>query len=220
VERDAFLARVAAAARTAQLPAHPDLDPGLLVADLAPVDLVDLFSSRVAEVDGVVHRPASEDDVGALVLEIAMSHDASSFMAWDEAELGVEGVAAHLVAAGLREVSGVVPKDGRLEHQTGYMDLSLGVTGAEAGFAESGTVVVRSGPGRPRMASVVPLVHVVLLGVDRIHRSLTHWMAREGLDVAAAANVVAITGPSKTADIEQNINVGVHGPRHVHLILV
>ncbi len=79
-------------------------------------------------------------------------------------------------------------------------------------------MVVRSGPGRPRMASVVPLVHVALLRVDRIHRSLTHWMA--GRDVASAANVVAITGPSKTADIEQNINVGVHGPRHLHVILL
>lgn len=218
MERDAFLARVAAAVETARLPAHPDLDPGLLVADLVPVDLVELFSRRVEEVDGVLHRPASVDEVGALVLKIARSYDASSFMAWDEAELGVAGVAEHLVTAGLRQVSGVVPEVGRLEHQTGYMDLSLGITGAEAGFAESGTVVVRSGPGRPRMASVVPLVHVALLRVDRIHRSLTHWMA--GRELAAAANVVAITGPSKTADIEQNINVGVHGPRHVHLILV
>lgn len=218
MERDAFLARVAAVAGTARLPVHPDLDPGLLVADLAPVDLVEMFSSRVAEVDGVVHRPASGDEVGALVLEIARSHDASSFMAWDEAELGVTGVAAHLLEGGLREVSGVVPVDGRLEHQTGYLDLSLGVTGAEAGFAESGTVVVRSGPGRPRMASVVPLVHVAVLRVDSIHRSLTHWVT--GGDVSSAANVVAITGPSKTADIEQNINVGVHGPRHLHVILL
>ncbi len=218
MEREAFLARVAAAGASPRLPVHPDLDPGLLVADLAAVDLVELFSSRVAEVDGVVHRPGSVDDVAALVFGIARSHEASSFMAWDEAELGVAGVAAHLVAGGLREVSGAVPHDGRLEHQMGYMDLSLGVTGAEAGFAESGTVVVRSGPGRPRMASVVPLVHVALLRVERIHRSLTHWIG--SADVAAAANVVAITGPSRTADIEQNINVGVHGPRHLHVILL
>jgi L-lactate dehydrogenase complex protein LldG len=202
------------------LPVHSDQDPGLLVADLAPGDLVELFSSRMEEVDGVVHRPGSVGEIGALVLEIARSHDASSFMAWDQTELGVSGVAANLVAAGLREVSGVVPAAGRLEHQAGYMDLALGVTGAEAGFAESGTFVVRSGPGRPRMASVVPLVHVALLRVDRIHLSLTHWMAKESRSLASAANVVAITGPSKTADIEQNINVGVHGPRHVHVILL
>jgi L-lactate dehydrogenase complex protein LldG len=68
------------------------------------------------------------------------------------------------------------------------------------------------------MASLIPLVHIVLLPERLLFRSPMHWLA--GGDVAGAANVVYITGPSRTADIEQRINLGVHGPREVHVVLV
>ncbi|MEA2026292.1 MAG: lactate utilization protein, partial [Chloroflexota bacterium] len=110
--------------------------------------------------------------------------------------------------------------DGRADHQRGYFDVKYGLTGAEAAFAETGSVVVRSGPGRPRMASLIPLIHVVLLPEDRIYRSPMHWLTEPESNAAGAANVVYITGPSRTADIEQKLTLGVHGPRELHVILI
>lgn len=220
MERDAFLARVRAATATVQLPFSPDQDPGLLVPDLPDADLTELFVARAEELDVIVHRPTSPSDVGHVVNDIARGYQAASFMAWDDEHLPVRGVAAALAAGGVTRMAGVVPSAGRLEHQMGYLDLMLGLTGAEAGLAESGSLVLRSGAGRPRMASLVPLVHVALLRTDRIHRSLSHWAAAAAAGIADAANVVFISGPSRTADIEQNINVGVHGPRYVHVILL
>lgn len=219
MEREAFLSRVRAATETAVLPPHPAADPGLLVPELEDRDLVELFAAQVQAAEGVVHRASTNGEVRHRVAEIAGTHESQSFMAWDDAHLRVPGVGPVLVAAGLTEVVGVVESDQRLVHQMGYVDLDLGLTSAEAAFAESGTIVLRSGPGRPRMASLIPLVHVVLLPADRLHRSLSHWARDNASGIPEAANVVFITGPSKTGDIEQHINVGVHGPRYVHIIL-
>lgn len=215
MERDAFLARVRAARSAALLPPHPVDDPGLLVPDLAPGNLADMFTSRLEEAEGIVHRVSDLEGAGALVVEIARRYESSTFMSWD----GMAGVDGALAAAGLRRVDGTVPTDDRLSHQSAYSELDLGITGAEAGFAESGTIVLRSGPGRPRMASLIPLVHVAFLRVGDLHRSLSHWAEANARGIADAANVVFITGPSKTGDIEQHINVGVHGPRYVHILL-
>ena len=215
MERDVFLARVRAARAAALLPPHPTDDPGLLVPDLDPGDLVDMFTARVVEAEGTVHRLSDPEAAGALTVEIARGYESKTFISWD----GVAGVDDVLTASGLRRVDGTVPADDRLRHQSAYSELDLGITGAEAGFAESGTIVLRSGPGRPRMASLIPLVHVALLAIGDLHRSLSHWAEANAADIADAANVVFITGPSKTGDIEQHINVGVHGPRYVHILL-
>jgi L-lactate dehydrogenase complex protein LldG len=220
VEREAFLARVRDAGRTSVLPPHPSEDPGLHVPELDSVDLLALFVARLEEVEASVHEVADHDQARHAVIEIARGHAVKSFMIWDDDQMPVRGVGPALTAAGLAEIAGRVDSDSRLEQQMGYLELGLGVTGAEAGFAESGTFVLRSGPGRPRMASVIPLVHVALLERDRLHRSLAHWAVEGAPGIADAANVVFITGPSRTADIEQHINVGVHGPRYVHVVLL
>ncbi|MFP5333671.1 MAG: lactate utilization protein C [Acidimicrobiia bacterium] len=220
MEREAFLSRVRRAVGTTVLPDHPVDDPGLLVPDLPSVDLVDGFVAQLTAVEGVPERLGSTEQVRHRVVEIARQYELDSFMTWDDDQIPVQGIGAVLTAAGLREVGGDVDSARRLEHQAGYMTLGLGVTGAEAGFAESGTIVLRSGPGRPRMASLVPLVHVAVLSADRIHRSLAHWAADHAEAIPDATNVVFITGPSRTADIEQHINVGVHGPRYVHVLLI
>ncbi len=218
MERDAFLAEVRAAMVRGDLPVAPEADPGPLLPDLEDVDLLALFSERVAAVDGHVHTGAPLEALTRIV-EI---HGAGPYLSWDAGQLPVAGAIDHLEALGCRRVDGAVPgdPDGRRAHQGGYVDLHLGLTGAEAAFAESGSLVVRSGPGRPRMASLVPLVHVAFLPADRLYRSQMHWMAAHGEGIADVANVVYVTGPSRTADIEQQLNLGVHGPREVHVVIV
>lgn len=216
MERDQFLGRVRVAAGRAVLPEVPLEDPGLLVPDLPAVDLVEHFTAAVERVGGVVHR----GDPAGVAAEVASSHAATAFLAWDDDQLPVRGVVDGLVAAGLQLVDSTVPIEGSVEHQLGYGDVTLGVTGAFAGFAESGSIVVASGPGRPRMASLIPTVHVAVLRQHDIHRSLAHWAAAHPGFMASHTNVVFISGVSRTGDIEMKLNTGVHGPKHVHIVLV
>ena len=201
---------------SAQLPDSPDVRGDL--PTMQPEDLVALFRQRAQEVDAVVHGPLSPHGVPRAVVGIASGHGGRSFMAWDE--LPAAGVVSALATAGLDRVAHEVPTDTRAAHQLGYRHLDLGVTGADAGLAESGSIVMRHGRGRPRMASLAPNVHVAILDLSLLHRTLAHWAAQHPDMVDQTANLVVVTGPSRSGDIEMNLNLGVHGPRHVHIVLV
>ena len=201
---------------TARLPESPKVERDL--PSLDPQDLVMLFRERAQKVDAVVHGPMSAHGVPKTVVGIASGHQAGSFMSWDS--LPAPGVVSSLAASGLDRVAHDVPAHGRTEHQLGYYDLDLGVTGAQAGLAESGSIVLSHGEGRPRMASLAPGVHVALLDIELLHRTLAHWAAQRPELVAETSNLVVVTGPSRTGDIEQQLNLGVHGPRAVHVVLI
>ena len=181
-------------------------------------DLVALFRRRAQEVDAVVHGPVSRSGAPRAVAGIAAGHHVATFMAWDH--LPAPGVVSAMGDAGLERVDHRVPRENRRDHQMGYRRLDLGVTGSVAGLAESGSVVLLHGEGRPRMASLAPEVHVALVEVETLERTLAHWAKGHPNAARQTTNLVIVTGPSRTGDIEQQLNLGVHGPRHLHIVLI
>lgn len=93
----------------------------------------------------------------------------------------------------------------------------VGVTGVDAALAETGAIVVSSGPGRSRLAPLLPPVHIALAPASRLTTDLFTWTAARG--GAMPASLTLISGPSKTADIEQTMAIGVHGPKRLIVIL-
>jgi L-lactate dehydrogenase complex protein LldG len=92
------------------------------------------------------------------------------------------------------------------------------VSEAIYGLAETGSVVLAASPEEPRARSLLPEVHVSLLREDRILPGLPELFAALGTDLPSALAIVS--GPSRSADIEQRLTVGVHGPGEVHVVLV
>jgi L-lactate dehydrogenase complex protein LldG len=219
VDRDKFLGRVQAAMQTSGLPASPEDPPGGLIPELSEVGLVERFVERVEAAAGVIHQVANEEEAIQVVAELLGKYEAPEYLAWDGDHLPVAGLADRLPG---KVVGAEVSSDAsdRLGHQTGYMELRVGITGASGGLAESGSIVLDCGPGRPRMASLIPLVHIALLRSSDIVPSLSHWVADNPQAAMDTANLVVITGPSRTADIEQTITLGVHGPKDVHVVLL
>lgn len=216
MDRDTFLTRVGQASLVTRLPDPPTVSPEL--PELGDVDLVALFRSRVQAANGVIHGPVTRHGAPRAVTGIATGHDAASFMAWED--LPASGVTSALQAAGLERIDRNEPGAGREDHSIAYAGLGVGVTGADAALAESGSIVLVHGAGRPRMASLVPDVHIALLDVSLIDRTLGHWAHENPRLAAETTNLVLVTGPSRTADIEQQLNLGVHGPRHLHVVMV
>lgn len=214
MERDVFLSRIAAATMTGDIPTAAVPPPA--IGDYEATDLQARFRSRAQSVETVVHGPVSRHGVPRAVAAIAAGHDATTFLCWEQ----LSGVPSALTADGLERFDHEVPVGSRNGFNEGYMPLDLGVTGADAGLAESGSVVLRHGPGRPRMASAIPEIHVAVLGVASIFPTLAHWAESNPTALADDSNTVIVTGPSRTGDIEPQINLGVHGPRHVHVVLV
>jgi L-lactate dehydrogenase complex protein LldG len=90
------------------------------------------------------------------------------------------------------------------------------VSRAAYGLADTGSVVLLSSE-EPRARSLLPEVHVVHLRADRILPGLEELFDELGTELPSS--VAIVTGPSRSADIEQTLTVGVHGPAEVHVVL-
>ena len=104
-------------------------------------------------------------------------------------------------------------------------ETGIGITGADYAVAETGSVIVLPRQGLSRLVSVVPPIHVAIVRPSDVLGTLDDLFALRRLeyhdnggDMGSYLNF--ISGPSRTADIEQTIVVGVHGPREVHLVLL
>jgi L-lactate dehydrogenase complex protein LldG len=93
-----------------------------------------------------------------------------------------------------------------------------GVSHALYGVAETGSVVLAALPEEPRARSLLPDVHVTLLEEERVLAGLDELFVAVGGSLPSALAIV--TGPSRSADIEQMLAVGVHGPGEVHVVLI
>jgi L-lactate dehydrogenase complex protein LldG len=92
------------------------------------------------------------------------------------------------------------------------------VSHAAFGLADTGSVVLLSSPDEPRARHLLAPVHVSMVREDRILPGLEELFEAVAHDLPGALTIV--TGPSTSADIEQRLVVGVHGPREVHVVLV
>ena len=101
-------------------------------------------------------------------------------------------------------------------------EAELGLTSARWGIADTATLVLESAAEKNRLVSLVPPVHVALLDTARLLPNLGELLAvLEGDDPRSMSRAITfITGPSRTADIELTMVVGVHGPRELHVILL
>jgi L-lactate dehydrogenase complex protein LldG len=89
---------------------------------------------------------------------------------------------------------------------------------ASYGLADTGSVVLAAAPDEPRARHLLPDVHVSVLSEQRILPGLAELFTAVGADLPSALAIV--TGPSRSADIEQRLIISVHGPREVHVVLV
>jgi L-lactate dehydrogenase complex protein LldG len=100
-------------------------------------------------------------------------------------------------------------------------DDRLGITGCYCAIAETGTLVVLSGPDAPTATTLLPDTHIAVLRADRIVAGMEdvfEMIRRERGPMPRAIHL--ISGPSRTGDIEQTIVLGAHGPFRVHILLV
>jgi L-lactate dehydrogenase complex protein LldG len=146
-----------------------------------------------------------------------------SVLAWSASNLPIENVDTALADMGLTLVA---PTELHTpESRDKVRHIRIGITGVEAAFAGTGSMLMLAGPGTNRSASLMPFRHVALIPFSSLYRNFEEWLA-EQRDAGTLvdtfrnrANLTLISGPSKSADIEMNLTLGVHGPKFVHAIL-
>jgi len=101
-----------------------------------------------------------------------------------------------------------------------FTEVDAGFTSTVGGIAETGGILLMPGPDEPRLMSLVPPIHIALLRASTIQDSLWSAITNLGWGESLPPNALLISGPSKTADIEQTLAYGVHGPKRLIVVLV
>jgi L-lactate dehydrogenase complex protein LldG len=96
----------------------------------------------------------------------------------------------------------------------------LGVTGAVAAVASTGSVLLAAGRDAPRTSGLLPRAHIVLLPEERLVPGFEEIFERMSGLAAGSSQLVFVTGPSRTSDIEMTLVRGVHGPEDVTVVVV
>lgn len=144
-------------------------------------------------------------------------------LSWQPEMLPVPGLADSLADM---EIELVAPEEILSERdRNAVRHIPYGLTGVEAAFASTGSMLMATGAATSRSASLLPLRHIALIPSSRLFPTMEAWLASfEGDEhlvetVRNTANFSMITGPSKSADIGGELTLGVHGPKFVHAIL-
>lgn len=101
-----------------------------------------------------------------------------------------------------------------------FNDVDFALTDARGGLAESGSLVLWPDAQEPRLMSLVPPVHIAVLDAHRLYENFADLLAAEDWSSRMPTNALLISGPSKTADIEQTLAYGIHGPKQLITLLI
>lgn len=226
MKRESFLAHIRHQLKSAYLPdvevKKPAVPAPLEHSDNTLEKLVEQFSQEVIALSGEVYHANSESDVYEQILDIFAQKEANEFIAWHDQYLPIANLNARLSANGYTKRELDIPNEPETRRNThlGLSDVAIGLTSAMSALADTGSLVVQCGVGRSRLASLLPPVHIALLKKEQLLPSMAHFIQAHPEAAKETSNLVFVTGASRTADIEQTLTLGVHGPKELHVILV
>lgn len=188
----------------------------LPVSRLPEEDPIARFAAEVAARHGQV--TVAPDTQAAIDAVLRLLGDDTAVLGWPE--LPLPGLTEALAARSVRVISPRARGNGRIEALLAAEPIRVGITGANAGFATTGTLVLASNARQNRLPSLLAPVHIALLRRSAIFPRLEEWLSVSGRETVRASNsVVLISGPSSTGDIEQHHILGAHGPEELHVIV-
>ncbi len=186
----------------------------------------DLPASLADEIDAVAGTPHLVDDIDAardVLRSLLGQYQPRTALCWQHPVLDALGIVDLLAAAEVERLSYDTLAELPLDQQRQRcLAADLGITSVDYAVAETGSLALASAPGRERMASLLPPVYVTVVTAEQIVPDLYDLFDRlveAGVD-NLPSNLVLITGPSKSGDIEAQMTLGVHGPNTWHVIIV
>jgi L-lactate dehydrogenase complex protein LldF len=168
------------------------------------------FSSELEALGGN-YISCSNGEVADKILEILRMKAMNQLLVWE---------APYLPAGLLRQLSdaGIYLTHPTAEaHETSCL-VRAGLTGASVGIADTGSLLLLGGSGRSLVASLLPEIHIVILREEDVFENLNQ--ALQQVDIKQASAAILITGPSRTADIEMTLTIGVHGPGELYVLCI
>ncbi len=208
--REAILHKVRTALGRAPGAGVPPLPPPLI--SVPAMDLqqrIEVFIAAFEKLNGQAHRAASPAEARSCAERILGGRRAIASNAPFLAECGITSLQG--VESGLTD---------RAELREACVHLDVGITSVDYALSDTGSFVLFSSAEEARMISVLPPCHIAVVPRERILTGLDEILTLHPAPSDRSSSMVLITGPSRTADIEQILVRGVHGPGEVHVIVV
>ncbi len=219
-DREMFLAQIRTAlgapkGRTITEPV-PDVDESLVRLCQKDEDLPARFADRAQALGMQIHQ-ANMGELGALLGDVLENYNCQ------------HAVASIAHPPLLKQITDIFTslETEMIDHESAswhdqQFDVEVGITDVEAALAETGSIIISSGPHLSRGSYLAPPVHIALVRTSQILADLIDYF--DGIDGPLnqpnRSATVLISGPSKTADIEGILITGVHGPGEVHVVII
>ncbi|MGQ9550255.1 MAG: LutC/YkgG family protein [Roseiflexus sp.] len=189
-------------------------------------DMVQQFAAELTKLQANPHVCTDDEAALDVMTGLLEQYQAQEVITWDFDRIALPGLAELLQQRGVTRFDGWVagsPEQRAALLQT-HERAPVCIAGVDVAIAESATLVIHSGAGRARMASLLAPVFIAIVRREQVVRGLGEAIERikqmYGDVFADASALTLITGPSRTADIELTLTLGVHGPREVHTIII
>ena len=214
--RERIFARLAAGSRQASPPiAKPDPMPE---KTYSPAEKIEKLKTLMEAMRTEVHVSDAQNWIYKLE-EVLKHRDLKSLVYPPQTALG-DSLASHWEKdpGGLPQL---IPYDKEIEDfKDRLFTIDAGITSTAGAIADPGALILWPSEKEPRLMSLVPSIHIAVLEADKIFSSFLEAMQQEKWSTKMPTNVVLISGPSKTADIEMTLAFGVHGPRELIVFIL
>jgi L-lactate dehydrogenase complex protein LldG len=170
---------------------------------------IDVFCERITALAGKTYRAETLDDARVYVESVLAGRRAVASNAPILRDCGIPSL------PGVE--SGITDRD---ELRALCASAACGITGADYALADTGTLVMLASAQEARLISLLPPVHVAVVERERLLTGLDELLNILPHPAEQTSSMVLITGPSRTADIEQILVRGVHGPGEIHVVVI
>jgi L-lactate dehydrogenase complex protein LldG len=190
-----------------------------LITEQQRPELIRQFEAALLRVGGRFSIAANAQMVCERVADIAAGVQATKIVGWHSLWLQQLGLPNYFAELGIEFITDAERAD-KAAFINEAAEAAIGITPVDYALADSGTLCLLARKNQPRTASLLPPVHIAVLQPRQIVRGLDDLFALLPSDSRELSSAVTlITGPSRTADIELTLVVGVHGPQQLHVIL-
>lgn len=167
---------------------------------------IERLLGEIEALGGQVRHLNGAPELRAALAEVVSAGQITRAVIWQTPDLRSLGLPEALAGLGVEMVG-----PGATLREIAACD--LGITGVDAALPETGSLLLRAGPDRPRTASLLPPVHLAIVTRAALRANLQQILA----ECRGTACATLITGPSRTSDIELTLTIGVHGPKVLHV---
>ena len=204
-------------------PAHA-VSPGVIVPvahNARRTELISQFARELEAVGGAFLGVFAPDEIRARTVALAREIGAHTAAIGAGVTLDSSAIARALEQAGVAVIRpGASGDAARASFRDRLAGCDLGIVEADAAIAATGTLAVIGTADRPNSLTLLPPANLIIVNADRMRPDLAAAVAAIGTEAFMSKRIALITGPSRTADIEKMIVLGVHGPKKLYALAI